>query len=172
MQEGAGLLSYGGLNKFFGGLEAVVGVPSPRVHEAMMGEHTEREDSNLEFKTPNYGITTTSKSEWNFVADPLSASLHGWPSETIDVWYRPTSTAGEASNSPQRVKRVPMPLQQLMELMEVQNTRLRAMQEPELVLTEALGGRLYTGPLFVKYNAVLRGLDTDSDFLRCRFSYT
>ena len=61
LQEGAGLLSYGGLNKFFGGLEQLVGAPSPRVHEALVEEHTKRPDSLEEFTTSNYGITTTSK---------------------------------------------------------------------------------------------------------------
>ena len=33
-------------------------------------------------------------------------------------------------------------------------------------LAEAVGARLYTGPLFVKYNAVLRGLDSEERALR------
>ena len=45
--------------------------------------------------------------------------------------------------------------------MEAQvNGKLRALGEPEMTLEEAMGLRLYTGPLFVKYNSVLRGLDT------------
>ena len=51
LQEGAGLLSYGGLNKFFGGLEALVGGPNPRVHEAMKAEHVDKKDSKSPFTT-------------------------------------------------------------------------------------------------------------------------
>ena len=49
--------------------------------------------------------------------------------------------------------------------MNEQNERLEKL-EPRLTIVEAFGARLYTGPLFVKYNAVLRGLDSDVDFLR------
>jgi hypothetical protein len=35
LQEGAGLLSYGGLSTFFGGLEARIGAPRPGVRQAM-----------------------------------------------------------------------------------------------------------------------------------------
>ena len=34
------------------------------------------------------------------------------------------------------------------------------------MLSEAFGARLYTGPCFVKYNAVLRGLGSGNDFLK------
>lgn len=46
------------------------------------------------------------------------------------------------------------------------NTKLRAIGEPEMTLEEALGLRSYTGPLFVKYNSVLRGLNSEVDFLQ------
>ena len=39
--------------------------------------------------------------------------------------------------------------------------QLAEIEEPPLMLAEAMGARLYTGPLFVKYNAVLRGLDSE-----------
>ena len=51
--------------------------------------------------------------------------------------------------------------------MEAQaNRKLRALGEPEMTLEEAVGLRLYTGPLFVKYNSVLRGLNSKVDFLQ------
>ena len=45
--------------------------------------------------------------------------------------------------------------------------RLQAQGEPALTLEEAFGARLYTGPLYYKYNAVLRGLDSPVLHLRC-----
>ena len=51
--------------------------------------------------------------------------------------------------------------------MEAQvNGKLRALGEPEMTLAEAMGLRLYTGPLFLKYNSVLRGLNSEADFLQ------
>ena len=51
--------------------------------------------------------------------------------------------------------------------MEAQvNGKLRALGEPEMTLAEAMGLRLYTGPLFVKYNSVLRGLNSEVGFLQ------
>lgn len=38
------------------GLEGLIGVPSPRVREAVEEEHTERDDSHLRFETPNYKV--------------------------------------------------------------------------------------------------------------------
>jgi len=63
--------------------------------------------------------------------------------------------------------RQPRPIVELEELMEVQaNRKLRALGEPEMTIEEAIGLRLYTGPLFVKYNSVLRGLNSEVDFLQ------
>ena len=35
-----------------------------------------------------------------------------------------------------------------------------------MIREELIGARLYTGPMFVKYNGVLRGLHTTSHFLK------
>jgi hypothetical protein len=60
-------MKYGGLSTFFGGLEAKIGAPNPKVREAMEAEHTEALDSKDEFTADNYGITTTPQQEWRFV---------------------------------------------------------------------------------------------------------
>ena len=44
--------------------------------------------------------------------------------------------------------------------------RSQVLGEPELQDVEAFAARLYTGPLFVKYNAVLRGIKSDVPVLR------
>merc|ERR1740130_1242046 len=63
--------------------------------------------------------------------------------------------------------RQPRPLVELEVLMEAQaNGRLRALGEPEVTIAEVIGLRLYTGPLFVKYNSVLRGLNSEVDSLQ------
>ena len=67
-QETRGILEYGNLNVFFGGLEAIVGSPSPNIRKMMADEHTDLGDSAREFTTSNYGLRTTSATEWAFVA--------------------------------------------------------------------------------------------------------
>merc|ERR1740121_941880 len=83
-------MALGGLNVFYGGLEALIGSPSARVMEAMVHEHYEEKDSSTEFTTGNYGATTTPKTEWLFAASPggvpNQVSVHQWP--------RPAELAG------------------------------------------------------------------------------
>ena len=63
--------------------------------------------------------------------------------------------------------RQPRPLVELEELMEAQaNGKLRELGEPQMTIEEVIGLRLYTGPLFVKYNSVLRGLNSEVGFLQ------
>ena len=59
-----------------------------------------------------------------------------------------------------------MSLTVLEEKARVKNEKLIALGEPVLTLPELLGARSYTGPLFVKYNSVLRGLDSGVPPLR------
>ena len=65
--------------------------------------------------------------------------------------------------------RVPTPLSVLEEALAEKNAQLEKIGEPALALAEVLGARLYTGPMFFKYNSVLRGLGSDVSFLRSRF---
>jgi hypothetical protein len=137
-------LSYGGLSTFFGGLEAKIGPPDPNVYAAMSAEHTERDDSREPFTTTNYGMTTTSDTEWRFVATPDRKQSKPWPVETRGV---------EGVARP----REPVKVDELLARMAMRNRTLEALGEPPMTLHELFGGRLYTGPMFVKYNAVLRG---------------
>mgnify|MGYP002630287628 CR=1 FL=1 len=62
--------------------------------------------------------------------------------------------------------REPMLLATLEMLIAGKNLKLEELGEPPLMLAEAIAARLYTGPLFVKYNGVLRGLDSTVHFLK------
>ena len=53
--------------------------------------------------------------------------------------------------------RSPMGLDELRRRLGEVNARLVKLNEPALLLEEGIGGRLYTGPMFVKYNDLLRG---------------
>ena len=89
-------MEYDSLDKFFSGLEGVIGPPSPNVSRAIEDEHTARADSHIPFTTKNYGITTTSATEWRFVAAPdtLPAVTDPDPrglralTPLVDAWVR------------------------------------------------------------------------------------
>ena len=49
------------------------------------------------------------------------------------------------------------------------NRRLGELGEPHMIVEELWGARLYTGPLFVKYNGVLRGISSRVPFLVSTF---
>ena len=127
-------LTYGDLSTFFGGLEKKIGAPEPKIWKAMKREHMASNDSNDEFTTGNYFVTTKPEIEWRFVAEPDTQAE--WPAE------EPTKL------TPDR-RRKPLPLQQLSRLLLKFNERLRLLTEPELMIEEAVGARLYTGPMCV-----------------------
>jgi len=79
-----------------------------------------------------------------------------WPSEDV------SKLGGFPGRSPKS-------LVDMQSAMEEKNTRLICLKEAPLKEEELIGGRLYTGPLFTKYNGVLRGVDSTSDFLQTQF---
>ena len=145
---GAFTLSYGSLASFYSGLEGMIGPPSPYLLETMRKEHTESVDSRDEFAAGNYGTTTTSEIEWWFVVDPEHGLRRlgraGWPDESK-----------LRASHPERCRK-PTPLVQLGFEMQRLNTALTEMEAEPLIEEELLATRLYTGPCFLKYNAVLR----------------
>lgn len=155
--SGVGMLSYSGLNTFFGGLEAKIGAPDPKIEEAMKAEHLESLDSQQLLETSNYEIQTTSEIEYKFVVmpDQMPPTMNGkWPIE--DKLHRAIN-ASIPSEEQQKLlasgakPRHPMKIDELHEKLKKANTDLEEMQEPPVEDFEAFGARLYTGPLFVKY---------------------
>ena len=150
--DGTGFeLKYGGLRTFFGGLEAKIGSPDPRIWPAMEREHTGSEDSTAPFTVSNYGTRTCPSIEWRFVTvggalDEMTGKA--WPRE---------ETVPDAS-----MRRQPMLKPHLLEKRDVRNDQLRSLEEPTLLDEEVIGGRLYTGPMFAKYNDLLRGFGPNS----------
>ena len=110
-------------------LEGKIGAPDPKVQMAMEREHTQSKDSQAEFVTGNYGVTTTSDTEWRFVTAP--ESQQEWPVEA------------RLAERPEK-QRKPLPLADLRKSLETQNARLKSLGEPPLGEIEAVGGRLYT----------------------------
>ena len=132
-------LEFGTLKHFFGGLESAGGSPSPRVREGMAAEHTGRDDADVEFCVDNYNITTTSRIEWYFVADPggglTACDIESFPPERSPL-------------PPGAAPRQPLPLDAFRGDVEAHNSQLRMQGQPELIQEEILAARLYTGPMY------------------------
>ena len=143
-------MSFAGLSTFFGGLEALIGPPHPSLLDAMTSEHCAAADSQLLFTTPNYGVETTSEVEWLFVTEPHM--------DTLERLRRPAWPAEHPRYTDEITRRKPVPLSRF----HAQRLEANAQLEKEGVApvgdAEFIACRLYTGPLFVKYNLVLRGL--------------
>jgi len=161
MQDGGAFtMSYGGLDTFFGGLESLIGAPNPSITEAMRREHCDSADSHEGFTTSNYRLSSSSEIEWFFVVEPTAEQRKRlglgdeWPAE-------------ESLRDQKRMHlaREPRPPSAFAAPMGDVNGKLGALGEPGMIIEELWGARLYTGPLFVKYNGVLRGVSSSVPFL-------
>jgi hypothetical protein len=131
-------LQYGDLSTFFGGLESKIGSPEPRVFEAMEREHTDQKDSETTFITSNY----TPKQEWWFVATPARQDIV-WPKEgRVRAGHAraPLLLKDDSPGADSLHRRLEQGAESI-------NNRLKRRGEPIMLLEEALGGRLYTGPM-------------------------
>ena len=82
----------------------------------------------------------------------LGGLPHGWPQET--KWHEQQETDDPALARGKR--REGIPLSSYLAEQEERNGRLRDMGFAGISRTELIAGRLYTGPMFQKYNRVLR----------------
>jgi len=150
-------MSYGSLSLFYGGLESLLGPPqmhkdnkdpegAATLLKAMENEHCNSVDSLDAFDTSN-GVTTHSKIEWEIVVNP--------DKEKIKSLSYP-ERVGLRDSHPQECRQ-PRSLEVMLEAMEKNaNEQLRKANHAEMIAEELLAGRLYTGPMYMKYNAVLR----------------
>ena len=151
-------LSYDGLGAWYGGLEDRVGPPDPSVRQAMFREHCNAADSREYFTTSNYGIETTPEIEWHFVTDGTSGAL-----ETLGLKEWPCERNGAL--------RVATPPTFFDVERQKRNRELHDLDSTPLNEDEFIAARIYTGPIYVKLNGVLRhaGRETDERFQRlCR----
>ena len=145
------MLEYGSLDVFYSGLEQLLGAPSMVPLDGMEREHCAEDDSDEPFTTSN-GMTTTSRDEFEFVVRPQPGK--NYP-ERRDLQLKP------------KLRRQPLPPEALDEVRRIKNKQLRAAGHSELMVEEQIAGRLYTGPIYEKLNAVLRALSGNA-FLRSR----
>ena len=150
--QGAFTGKFASLELFYQGPEGLIGSPNPNLFEGMHREHCLRSNSRTKFTTPNYNFTTCSDWEWRFVVCPANLPEEGFQyphtplvKDRADWNGRDKADTGEWKG----LGRDAVPLEGFLSLPTVQNAGLR--QEEVIAL------RLYTGPLYVLYNAVLRG---------------
>jgi GGDEF domain-containing protein len=134
------------IKAFYDGLEVAVGMPNPDLFESMRREHTKRSDSDIWFTTSNYSCHTSSCIEWYFVVEPARGK---------EVLKR-KSYPSEAAGLERRKRRNERELDTFDVAISDVNNRLRQHAQRPLRKEEFIASRLYTGPMFQKYNAVLR----------------
>jgi NLR family CARD domain-containing protein 3 len=135
--------SFAELKDFYDGPEKFIGTPNPNAQEGIRREHCERGNSNKEYKSPNYNFEFNPKEEHEFVVNPKLGFPYGhtpvdrslWPSEKKDQW---TGEQGREICS-------------LEGIMQHELVQAACLQRPEVVCL-----RLYTGPMYMLYNAVMR----------------
>ncbi|KOO26285.1 d chain transport protein, partial [Chrysochromulina tobinii] len=154
-------MSYGSLSLFYGGLESLIGPPKMlkgSLFHSMEQEHTGERDARCEFTTSN-GVTSTSAMEWEVVINPKEETRGKFRDHGLEI-YPERKDFRELYPDWCRAIR---PIDEMMGVMETEcNARLRHEGHTELIREELVGGRLYTGPLYAKYNAVLRSKSGDA----------
>ena len=146
-------LAYAPAAMYYQGLTAIVGRCEAEAGEdgkllsLMYKEHALSVDSDMLFEPPNFLIPTTSRIEYWAVYDPdkglQELGIDGWPKE-----QRLGPGHARVLHAPEAFR----------EKWDAMNARLEAMAEPPLQKNGFVALRLYTGPLFYKYNNVLRGV--------------
>ena len=154
--EKAGVLAFAtDQSIFWGGIDRLVGEPDESISlvEAMEKEHCCRADADAPFHARNYGTRTSSRVEWHFVSRPhaiheladhltaLGTPPGEWPQGDRASCLRTTLSFGAYKGSRAGRKL---------------DARLGVEGEQSLSEAEFLALRAYTGPMFEKYNVVLR----------------
>lgn len=112
--------------------------------KAMEIEHRQRSDSHAPFQRSGWTDgSTTSADEWEFVTDPKPGKKYYGPPVSAEM------------NAQQRTA---TRLEVFEQRMAERNAQLRQVHEAPMRIEELIGARMYTGPIYYKYNIVLRAL--------------
>jgi NLR family CARD domain-containing protein 3 len=136
------VLSYGNKQAFMAGLEKFIGRPhNPDILAGMETEHVKHKDWHFSPPNQNNAFTTTPFLEWTFVM--------------------------ESHTDPNKISSNGLP-RRIVSIDELE--RHVSAKEADLTQAEIVAARLYTGPMYMLYNAVLR--DPEGVLHRERFIYT
>ena len=123
--------------KFDAGVEGLIGRADPNTRRAIRAEHCLSDDSHDEFSTSNTGLTTTSWREyWIVVQEEDEQVPEGKLPEVDAADHRSIKSIGELMKE-------------------------EIVSEAMLCFEEVLALRLYSGPMFMKYNTILREFPVD-----------
>jgi hypothetical protein len=123
--------------KFDAGVEGLIGRADPNTRRAIRAEHCLSDDSHDEFSTSNTGLTTTSWREyWIVVQEEDEQVPEGKLPEVDAADHRSIKSIGELMKE-------------------------EMVSEAMLCFEEVLALRLYSGPMFMKYNTILREFPVD-----------
>jgi len=145
-----GEMGFGGTKEFYAGLEGIVGSPKfldGSLLKSMEQEHCGKKDAERPFDTSNGIKGATSKVEWEFVVSPDidAAARDRYPERGGDFRAMHPGWC-----------RKPRTLDVMEEKMQAKNLELERAGQTKLIFAELIGGMLYSGPCYEKYNAVLR----------------
>ena len=179
-------LGFGSLSTFFSGLDGLIVPPSPYLAETMQREHCNATDSSSQFIANNYGTKTCSLVEYYFVADPEGGrqrlpelGLPDWPSEEcllkercrkplppqpfVRHWVASTCPciAWRASHSVPRSSSARGCTPPTTTTTTTTHTHTPH-THTHIHTQSATHAHRYTGPMFMKYNAVLRALSGEA----------
>jgi hypothetical protein len=153
-----GMMSYGNLSDFEGGLDVYIGLPSLKIVWAIVQEHCNNPDSTVPFKKQN-GKETTPKAEFEFVTcveadlEFLKANFPLVSDELSVLWADERTAWPELQKPGQRRTRH--------SLSKLWLDNLEKVSEVNLHLIELISLILYTGPMYDKYNTSLRRFPKD-----------
>jgi hypothetical protein len=140
--DGAFVGRFATLNDFYKGPEELIGTPNPKIQQGMEGEHCRRGNCKVEFTTNNYNVTTTPTLEWEFVVEPKVGFAYPHTPKDKKLWPNGKGWKGESGREPL----------DLIVFTVKSEVKLAGLTDPEVI-----AARLYTGPMFMLYNAGLRG---------------
>jgi hypothetical protein len=140
--DGAFVGKFATLDDFYKGPEELIGTPNPKILQGMQAEHCLRGNSRTEFTTSNYNVTTTPATEWEFVVEPRDGVAYPHTPKDKAQWPKDVDWKGKCGRETEDVEVV----------MQRKQVTLGGLLKMEVIAL-----RLYTGPMFALYNAVLRG---------------
>jgi hypothetical protein len=140
--DGAPVGRFATLDDFYKGPEGLIGTPNPKILPGMEAEHCRRGNYATQFTSVNYNVTTTPATEWEFVYQPRTGFEYPHTPRDKACWLLGNTWKGSAGRQAEK-------FEVFVELPEAKKAGLK--------MEEVIGLRLYTGPMFVLYNAALRG---------------
>lgn len=155
--------SFGEISMYFGGLDQLLGAPQKNVGAAIEQEHCGVKggfgESTAQKTANNYGVTFTPMDEYLFVADPrkmFHKKMNAGSSGGRDLGFR--QRVGVDTIFASAVLRIQASYQEAG--WDVEAVNQHSFDALEFKMEELISLRMYTGPLFMVYNTVLRAMAT------------